>query len=577
MKKQQGRAKVESAKNLSRRTLLQGAAGVAGGVAASVLAPALPPVSTELHAAAAPSGTSGVSVVASSRKNIVETDSGEIFGFTRNGIYAFKGVPYGGPTGGKNRFMPPTKPTPWAGIRSALYWGPVSPQAITSTFDGRRVGWQHDDEAFMFEWEDGQPSEDCLRINVWTPSITDNKKRPVLMWIHGGGFTAGSSHELRMYDGESLSRRGDVVMVSVNHRLGVLGYMNLMDYGQQYASSPNVGMLDLVAALEWVKTNISNFGGDPGNVLIFGQSGGGAKVSALMGMSSAKGLFHRAVVQSGSRLRQGTPERTAPLAAAVIEELGLTTNSLSKIHDLPNEAIVEAGLRAQRKLGGAVDGWGPVVDGNVLPRHTFDPDAPSFSANVPLMVGSVLNEMANSVQMGEPNADAMPMEEVKNRLRAQQGDKTDPIVEVFQKMHPDATPFEIYSRISGMAARLNVLTQAERKAAQGKAPAFVYLFQWQSPVVDGRGRAFHCSELPFVFYNTELCATMTGGGPEALDLAGRVADAWINFAQRGNPSHARLPAWPAYSADKVPTMVFDTKCAMVNDPDQAGRKALSET
>lgn len=565
--------------------MMRGAAALAGGTAATALTPAASIFQPELHAAPAP--VVGERVVSTApKKNIVDTDCGKVFGFVGSGIFTFKGIPYGATTAGKNRFMAPAKPQPWPGVRSALYWGPVSPQNYTSTLDGRRNGWNHDDESFMFEWEDGQPSEDCLRINVWTPSINDNKKRPVLMWIHGGGYTSGSDNELRMYDGESLSRRGDVVMVSVNHRLGVLGFMNLIEYGEEYANSPNVGMLDLVAALQWVKTNISNFGGDPNSVLIFGQSGGGGKVSTLMGMPVAEGLFHGAVVESGATLRQGTLDRSAQTAAGVLAELAIGKNSISKIHDLSDNAIVQAAFDAGRKAaaagggrgpGGPGGGWGPVVDGKILPRNSFDPDAPSFSAKVPLIVGSVLNEMANAVQMGDASVDAWPMDEVKKRLAAQRGaEKADHLVSVFQKLHPNATPFEIYSRISGMTGRIGALTMAERKAAQGGAPAYNYWFQWQSPILDGRARAFHCSELPFVFYNTERCATMTGNTAEARDLAARVSDAWLNLARKGDPNHPGLPAWPKYDAQKIPTMVFDTKCVMENDPDGEGRKALVE-
>jgi para-nitrobenzyl esterase len=585
MKKKIEDAKNTSPEKLSRRSLMKGAAALAGGTAATVLSPATSILSTDASAASRSMAQSTTVVSASPNKNIVETDSGKVFGFNRNGILTFKGMPYGASTAGKNRFMPPQKPTPWTGVRSSLFWGPVSPQAYTSTLDARRGGWQHDDESFMFEWEDGQPSEDCLRINVWTPSINDNKKRPVLIWIHGGGYTGGSDNELRMYDGESLSRRGDVVMVSVNHRLGVLGYADLSDYGEPYADSANVGMLDLIAALQWVKTNISNFGGDPNSVLIFGQSGGGSKVGTLMGMPAAKGLFHRGVIESGSGLRQGTHDRSAPLAAALLAELSLTKDSIDKIQDLPNEQIVQASLSAQRKLaaaarggrGGAPGGGGgfaPVVDGKNIPRHTWDPTAPADSIDVPLMVGTVLNEMTNSVQMGDATLDAMSTDEMTKRITAQRGAKAAGIIATFQKAHPSASPFEILSRINAMPGRINALTQAERKAAQGRAPAYVYWFQWQTPVLDGRPRAFHCSELPFVFYNTERCATMTGGGPEALELSGRIADAWINFARKGDPNHPGLPAWPKYTADKVPTMVFDTKCVASNDPDGDCRKAI---
>jgi para-nitrobenzyl esterase len=575
-----------SSKQLSRRAMMRGAAALAGGTAATVLAP-VSILKTEVQAAAAPSMAGGTVVSASPKKNIVETDSGRVFGFVRNGIVTFKGMPYGASTAGKNRFMPPAKPTPWTGVRSSLYWGPVSPQAYTSTLDARRGGWQHDDESFMFEWEDGQPSEDCLRINVWTPSTNDNKKRPVLMWIHGGGYTSGSDNELRMYDGESLARHGDVVMVSVNHRLGVLGFADLSDYGEKWADSTNVGMLDLIAALEWVKANISNFGGDPNTVLVFGQSGGGSKIGTLMGMPGAKGLFHRAVIESGSGLRQGTHDRSGALAAALLAELGLTKDAIDKIQDLPNEQIVQASLSAQRKLAAAGRGRGgpgpgggfgfaPVVDGKNIPRHTFDPTAPTDSKDVPLMVGTVLNEMTNSVQMGDATLDGMDTDEMKRRVTAQRGAKADAIIATFEKAHPNATPFELLSRITAMSGRINALTQAERKAALGAAPAYVYWFQWQTPVLDGRPRAFHCSELPFVFYNTERCAAMTGGGPEALELSGRIADAWVNFARKGDPNHPGLPTWPKYSADKVPTMIFDTKCAAANDPDGDCRKVIAD-
>jgi para-nitrobenzyl esterase len=566
--------------------MMWGAAALAGGTAATVLAPTASLLGTEADAAARSASAVGTVVSASPNKNIVETDSGKVFGFVRNGIFTFKGMPYGASTAGQNRFMPPAKPAPWAGVRSALWWGPVSPQAYTSTLDARRGGWNHDDESFMFEWEDGQPSEDCLRINVWTPSINDNKKRPVLMWIHGGGYASGSDNELRMYDGESLARHGDVVMLSVNHRLGVLGYADLADFGEKWGDSANVGMLDLIAALEWVKTNISSFGGDPNSVLIFGQSGGGSKVGTLMGMPAAKGLFHRGVIESGSGLRQGTHDRSGPLAAALIAELGLTKDTIDKIQDLPNEQIVQASLSAQRKIaaagrgrggpGGGGGGFAPVVDGKNIPRHTWDPTASEFSANVPLMVGTVLNEMTNSVQMGDATLDAMDMDEMRKRVTAQRGAKADEIIATFQKAHPNATPFELLSRITAMSGRINALTQAERKAAQNAAPAYVYWFQWQTPVLDGRPRAFHCSELPFVFYNTERCAAMTGGGPEALELSGRVADAWVNFARKGDPNHPGLPAWPKYTADKLATMIFDTKCAAENDPDGDCRKAIAE-
>ena len=514
-------------------------------------------------------------VSASASKTIVETTAGKVRGFTHNGIHAFKGIPYARSTAGALRFMPPVKPQAWTGIRSSLALGPSSPQAFNCTSQGRRAGWNNDEEAFMFEWDDGRPSEDCLRVNVWTPAINDSRRRPVLVWIHGGGYSSGSSNELRMYDGDSLSRRGDVVVVSLNHRLGVLGYLNLLEYEERWACAGNAGMLDIVAALEWVRDNITSFGGDPKSVLIFGQSGGGGKVGTLMGMPEAKGLFQRASIQSGSNVRKPAQDRSPELAAAVLKELGLTKSTLDRIQELPYERIVEAGLLAQRRLnptpaapgtGGGVN-WAPVIDGKILPEHPWDPKASAFSSDVPLLVGTVLNEFANSVQAGDPSLDDMSIDEARKRLTAQRSDKADQLLDLFRRKYPKATPYELFSRISGMTARQNAVVQAERKAALGAAPAYLYWFQWQTPILDGRPRAFHCAELPFVFYNTDRCASMTGGGADARELAAKISDAWIAFARSGNPNHKGLPKWPAFNAAQCPTMIFDSACAVENGPD----------
>lgn len=571
---------------ISRRTLLKGATAAAAGTAAGAFTATAR--AATLGAAAGPEtpyvAASNV-ISASPKKNIVETDSGKVFGYVQNGVITFQGVPYGASTAGRARYLPPTKPAPWAGVRSALHWGPVSPQAYTNTLDARRGGWQHDDESFMFRWQDGSPGEDCLNLNVWTPSVNDNAKRPVMVWIHGGGYTSGSSHELRMYPGDGLVRRGDVIVVSLNHRLGALGYANLMDFSPNYASSPNLGMLDLVAGLKWIQNNIANFGGDPGKVLLFGQSGGGAKISVLMGMPSAQGLFHRAVVESGSSLRQGTPESSARIAAAMVAELGLSKATIERIHQVSVDDIIQAAERAGRvaSAAGAEAGrWGPVVDGHILPRDAFDPAAPSYSASVPLLVGNVYNEFYNSVQMGDPTLDAtMTMADARQRLssrgRGGLGADAGKVIQAFQAAHPHATPFEVFSVIAAASSmRRNALLQATRKAQQNAAPAYNYWFQWQTPVLDGRPRAYHCSELPFVFYQTETCDFMTGGGPGALKLGGLMADAWISFARNGDPNHAGLPAWPKFDGTTVPTMIFDNESRVVNDPDAEVRKAIDE-
>ena len=545
-----------SPKSFGRRSLLSGAL--------------LAPGASLLSGAAAKSrigdGPSVLTVNMSG--SVADIVSGKVRGVNRSGIHTFKGIPYASAP----RFMAPEKAKPWAGVRSSLYFGPVCPQ-------GPRNGWNVDENAFMFEWDDGQPGEDCLRANIWSPGL-DNRKRPVMFWIHGGGYSAGSGQELKSYDGENLARRGDVVVVSVNHRLNSLGHLNLAEHGAKWASAANVGMLDLVSSLEWVRDNIANFGGDPGNVTIFGQSGGGGKVGVLMAMPSAKGLFHRAIVQSGSSARQQDPERSAKLAAATLNELGLS--NIDQLLTIPYDRIVTAGVEAVRKLapaGGNIPGtgagynWGPTVDGKILPAHSFDPRAPAISKGIPMLIGTVLNEFTNGI--GRPELESMTEAEAMKRLEQRYGAKAGAAWNGFKHGHPNAKPFDILSIALANTTRQNAVTQAERKAAQSAAPAYLYHFTWQTPVLDGRPRAFHCAELPFCFNNTDRCAAMTGGTAEARELGGRMSDAWIAFARKGDPNHGGLPKWPAFSADKIQTMIFDNKCEIRNDPDAEGRRSLA--
>ena len=515
-------------------------------------------------------------IVASNENAIVETTAGRVRGFTRNGIATFQGIPYAGTTARSARFQPPTKVTPWAGVRSSMQYGFVSPQE-------RRAGWANDEVAWMFDWDDGRPGEDCLLVNIWTPGVNDNKKRPVMVWLHGGGFSAGSGQELKSYYGENLSRRGDVVVVSLNHRLGVLGYLNLAEIGgDKYANSSNVGMLDIVAALEWVRDNIPNFGGDPGNVTIFGQSGGGAKVNTVMAMPSANGLFHRAAVQSGSLLNASSWEDSAKLGAAVVQQLGLGRSQIDRIQEMPVEQLVEAGTAAVRSLAPPVQpggvfrlpriGWQPTVDRTNLSSQPYDPVAPAMSAHVPLIVGTVLNEF--STPLYDSNLTTLTEAELKERVTVGYKDKAEHIIDVFRATHPNETPGQWMSRIAAAPVRQGAITQAERQTALGGAPVYLYWFCWKTPVLNGRPGAFHCAELSFVFDNTDRCAPMTGGGPGPRSLAARVSQAWINLARRGDPNHAGLPKWPVFTASENATMIFDDQCEAKDDPDGQERQAL---
>jgi para-nitrobenzyl esterase len=557
----------DSVTSLGRRTWMKQAAAVAGGVAAGFAGSA-----ARDHAAV--EAAADDTRVATPDKTVVDTSAGKVRGFTRNGVHIFRGIPYGDTTAGANRFLPPLKPKPWTGVRSSTSWGPVSPA-------GPRGGWRNDEEQFLYQWDDGFPGEDMLRINVWTPGVNDGQRRPVLVWIHGGGFVSGSSQELRPYDGERLARVHNAVLVSMNHRLNVFGFLDLSQIGgEKYASSANVGMLDLVLALEWVRDNIGNFGGDPGSVTIFGQSGGGRKVSTLLGMPAAKGLFHRAAVLSGSHLRQIALETSTRLANGVLDVLGIARGDVGKLHDLTTDQLLNAGIAAQRQLGpGAGPGspapnWGPVVDGRVLPQHAFDPAASALAAGIPMIIGNTYVEFGGGIN--NPSAHLMTTEQLRERLIPTYAAKTGEVIEAYQRVFPKAKPFEIWGVIQGTQAyRLNAVTQAERKAAQNAAPVYMYWFGWKTPVLDGRPLAYHCQDLAFWFDNIDLAAQATGGTDDARALAATMSGALVAFARTGNPNHAGMTKWPAFTAATRATMIFENEQVMVkNDPDGEARRLV---
>jgi para-nitrobenzyl esterase len=571
---------------LNRRSVLHGAIALGG----ALLAESMPSVgqSTTQGGAVGAAGKAGGRdrMIVSDKGSVVETASGKVRGLQRNGVHIFRGIPYGGNTEGTNRFLPATKPKPWTGIRSALYYGPVCPH-------GPRAGWANDENAFLFQWNDGIAGEDMLRINVWTPGLNDGKKRTVMFWIHGGGYTSGSGQELMAYEGENLCKRGDVVVVTMNHRLNALGFFNLVEMGgEKYARSANVGMTDLVAALEWVRDNITQFGGDPGSVMIFGQSGGGGKVSTLMAMPEAKGLFHRAAVQSGSMLGAQPGERSAEFAAAILKELEISKNNIDKIQTVSYEKIANAGnvvLRNFRRpptdasLPGPNfatfsnnPGWGPSVDGLDIPSSPWTEQAPAESANVPLLVGTVLNEF--NTGMDKPDCFSMTKEDLYSQVSAVYGaEKGRKVVDAFQAGHPKANPFQLWSIVSAHSVRGAAIKQARIKEAQRGAPVYLYWFQWQTPVLDDRPMAFHCADIGFCFDNADVCETMTGAGAAALHLSARMGQAWINFAKTGDPNHSDLPKWKPVSASVMPTMIFDNVCSVVNNVDEAEQAAINAT
>jgi para-nitrobenzyl esterase len=503
-----------------------------------------------------------------------ETTYGTIRGVDNSGIKIFKGIPYGASTAGANRFMAPAEPAKWTGVRDALEYGQSAPQH-DPTAPPPPAG------ALTISGQGLPPEgEDCLVLNIWTPGVgssaSSSRKRPVMFWCHGGGFASGSGSSPDN-DGTNLARRGDVVVVTINHRLNVLGFANLSEFSRDFEASGDAGMLDIVQALKWVRANISEFGGDPNTVMIFGQSGGGRKVETLLAMPVAKGLFHRAIIESGAAIKVIDRDVAVRNSELLLAKLGIEKSNVRDLQKLPVEKIM-AGHFAVIKDHPGIDqstaGFSPTVDGKILPQHPFDTKASPVSADVPVMIGCTRTEMT-LFSTNDAAAFSLNDGQMRGRVKDLLGSQAPEIVDLYKKLNPSATPSDIYFLIaSDYRYGAPTMKIAERRAALGKGPVYLYYFTWETPVQGGRLKSPHTMEIPFAFDNVKISARMTGGGADAMALADKVSDAWIAFARTGNPNTPKLPSWPAFNAKDRATMVIDNVSKVVNDPLREQRIAM---
>jgi para-nitrobenzyl esterase len=513
---------------------------------------------------------------AAAQDAVVETAYGKVRGLVDHGVHTFKGLRYGRSTAGERRFLPAATPMPWTGIVDALEYGPRAPQPFRPMIP--EIG-----DALIGQ---GPMSEDCLRLDVWTPGTRRGSTRPVMVWLHGGGFRTGSGNAT-FYDGHELARKHDVVVVTVTHRLHALGNLflaGLPGTGEKFAHTSNLGVLDLVAALEWIRDNIDGFGGSPKNVTIFGQSGGGGKTAMLTAMPSAKGLFHRAIIMStlaDTAVTALEPARAIEAAEVLLKRLGVTTAGAEQLQQIPVERIVSA-LGSGPGQPDISLRYTPVVDGRTLPAHPFEPVASDLSATVPIMCGS--NE-TEGVPYGNPDdpywtsepADRASLRAAVKRIVPVDDQDADRLIDLYQSHRPNDSPGDLAAVMAGdnSPLRLSASTIAERKFAQGKALVFMYYFNWRSPVRNGKLRSMHTMELPFVFDHVDAMQYMNGTSKERYRLATAMSDAWVSFARTGNPSHPGLPPWRPFDPQRRATMVFNTRPRLVDDPYGDERRAMA--
>ena len=495
--------------------------------------------------------------------DVVSTTAGRIRGAGDGAVSAFKGVPYGDDTGGTGRFRPPRPPQPWSGVRDCIAYGPSCPQMTILQMLG--VAPPPEAETYMGVLN-AEPStgEDCLALNVWTPAPDPAARLPVLVWLHGGGWSTGSA-SWPLYDFTNLARNHGVVVVGVNHRVGILGFLDVSGLDDAYADSGNVGMLDIVAALGWIRANIGDFGGDPGNVTVFGESGGGAKTSTLLAMPAATGLFHKAYDMSGVAVTVQTRDAAAANSAAVLDALGIGRDGIGDLQGISAERLIEAEVALPGRAPSVLDrgrGFSPVL-GPSLPQHPVEALRAGASADVVLVTGCTTDEVL-AFLASDPDLWNLTDDGLRRRLHTLLGDITDTIIERYRALHPDDSPAALLVAIATDAVfRLPHVRQAEAKAVGGGQPAYLYAFAFGHPDPTGRTRAMHGLDMPYFFDNVDVAPI--AAGPHAPRLVAAMSGSLAALAHTGRPDHEGLPAWTPYRPDSRATMCFDVESTMVTD------------